>query len=752
MVPIRGNPVQLQLLATQEPVVVNDLQLEPELNVPELPLRSPARALLVVPLLSDGQIIGSISLRQTNAPRRWLQSEIDLAQAVAAQAAIAVQQSRLYQTTRQQAERLLELDRVKTEFFQNISHEFRTPLTLTIGPLEAAVEHNRDLPLDQAAIALRNCRRLLRLVNQLLDLQRLDAGRLQPTFRPCDLIAFVEQTVLAFRPYCEKKGITVTTHLNPCPPIYLDLEKFDKVLYNLLSNAMKFTFPGGSITISVTSAGDYCLLQVKDTGIGIRTDQIPHLFERFRQAEGSANRSYEGSGLGLALVKELVEMHRGQITLDSVYGEGSTFTVWLHTGNAHLPPDQIIEVPTSVLPSRAEVELADVEIEDYMDEEDLIPPQTGDNIISVAKDSSPQPQAATLQGVAPTILVVDDNADLRHYLWTILHSQGYRLILGRNGAQGFNQARHHKPDLIITDLMMPLVSGLEMIASIREDENLKGTPIILLTAKANEETRIEGTEKGADAYLAKPFNDRELLALVRNLLSLKATEKQVAQLNTYLTQSVLKRFLPPSMVQKAAAGELELDLQPEPRLITILFSDIVGFTPLANTLRSRRVAEVLNEYLAEMTTAVFDNGGVVDKFVGDAIIALFGAPEDCSPNEQVSRAVAAARQMLRRLEDLNIKWQEQGLPAVRFRCGIHQGTAVVGLFGGEERADYTAIGPSVNIAARLQESAEPGSILVSAAVADYLSDDEITKFGPLQLKGIDETVLAFFVTPEASGL
>lgn len=757
VVPIRGNPVLLQLLMSRKPVVVNDLEAKPELNVLDLPLRSPARALLVVPLQSDGQIIGSISLRTTAKPRQWSASDIDLAQAVAAQAAIAVQQSRLYQKTRQQAERLMELDRLKTEFFQNISHEFRTPLTLMIGPLESAVSERAALPYDQAEIALRNSRRLLRLVNQLLDLQRIDAGRMQPTFRPCDLVDFVNQTVDSFRPYCQKKGIQVYTQLSDCPSVYLDLEKFDKVLYNLLSNAMKFTPKGGSITVTLQRAGDHCLLQVKDTGVGIRADQIPHLFERFRQAEGSASRSHEGSGLGLALVKELVEIHGGQITVESVYRQGAAFTVWLPTGTAHLPPEQIIEVPTGVLPSRAAEELADVEVEQDSEELALLSEQfklLTQNSSSAAERSALKPKADTHE----TVLFVDDNRDLRTYVSGILKQKGYQVILARNGAEGFQMAQKNHPELIVTDLMMPLVSGLDMIRMIREDEGLKATPVVLLTAKANEETRQEGVEKGADAYLAKPFNDRELLATVRNLLALKAQERRVRELNTYLTESVLKRFLPPSMVRKAAVGELSLDLRPEPRLITILFSDIVGFTQLANTLRSRRVAELLNEYLAEMTLAVFDNGGTVDKFVGDAVMALFGAPEELTPNEQVRRAVAAAQQMQRSLAVLNQRWQEQGLvgsagvPPIQFRCGIHQGTAVVGMFGGEARADYTAIGPSVNIAARLQEAADPGSILVSAAVADYLDEEDITKFRPLKLKGIDETVLTFVLQPEAADL
>ncbi|HEY9907504.1 MAG TPA: GAF domain-containing protein, partial [Thermosynechococcaceae cyanobacterium] len=735
VVPIVGNPVLRQLLMTQQPVVLNDLKHYPEMSIPDQPFRAQARALLVVPLLSDGRIIGSISLRQNQQFRRWRITEVELAQSVAAQAAIAVQQSRLYQKTRQQAEQLLALDRQKTEFFQNISHEFRTPLTLTIGPLESAVAQNQGLSYEQAEIALRNSRRLLRLVNQLLDLQRLDAGRMQPSFRPCDLSEFVSQTVDSFRPYCDKKGINLVTHLAACAPVYLDLERFDKVLYNLLSNAMKFTPSGGSITVTLQPAGDHCLLKVIDTGIGIRPDQIPHLFDRFRQAEGSANRSYEGSGLGLALVKELVELHHGQVTVDSLYGSGTTFTVWLQSGSAHLPAQQVINVQTEGQPSRASVELSDVEMELEEEEEE-----------SVA--SSPDLNVLPINPAAARILIVDDNPDLRTYVSGILRAQGYQVWTARNGSEGFQAAQTHRPQLIITDLMMPLVSGLDLIRMIREQPDLKGTPIVLLTAKADEDTRIEGVEKGADGYLSKPFSDRELLAEVHNLLALKANEQRVAELNAYLTGSVLRRFLPPSLVERAAQGELVLDLSPEPRLVTVLFSDIVGFTQLSNTLRSRRVAELLNEYLTEMTRAVFENGGTVDKFMGDAILALFGAPEELSPGEQVHRAVAAARQMHRSLRQLNQRWQEQGTSPMQFRCGIHQGTAVVGMFGGANRADYTAIGPSVNIASRLQEAADPNSILVSAAVADYLKEDEITKFSLLKLRGVDETVLTFAMKPE----
>ena len=237
---------------------------------------------------------------------------------------------------------------------------------------------------------------------------------------------------------------------------------------------------------------------------------------------------------------------------------------------------------------------------------------------------------------------------------------------------------------------------------------------------------------------------------------LRESEQRVKQLNTYLTESVLKRFLPAAIVNKVAAGELVLDFTPEPRLVTLLFSDLVGFTPLANQLGASRVAQLLNEYLEAMTVAVFDHGGTVDKFIGDAVVALFGAPEELSAAEQVRRAIATARGMYRSLEQLNQHWRTQrilggnALPPVQFRCGIHQGSAVVGMFGGRQRSDYTAIGPAVNIAARLQKAAEPNNILVSASVAAHLEEEEIKNVKSLKLKGLEGEVLAFSVAFAAS--
>ena len=282
-------------------------------------------------------------------------------------------------------------------------------------------------------------------------------------------------------------------------------------------------------------------------------------------------------------------------------------------------------------------------------------------------------EAAAQHGDMPRILVVDDNSDLRAYISNVLQRQGYQVRTAHDGEAALTMLETFLPNLVLTDLMMPGMSGLELLQQIRQDNRFSSIPVVLLTAKVDDETRIEGVEQGADAYLGKPFNDRELLAEVRNLLALKANEQKVKELNQYLTESVLRRFLPASLVSKAAAGDLQLALQPEPRLITVLFSDIVSFTPLSDQLGPRRLAQVLNQYLNAMTEAIFASGGTVDKFMGDGVLALFGAPEDLPPDEQARRAIAAVHRMHDTLDGLNQEWQQQGIPEIRVRYGVHQG-------------------------------------------------------------------------------
>jgi len=320
-----------------------------------------------------------------------------------------------------------------------------------------------------------------------------------------------------------------------------------------------------------------------------------------------------------------------------------------------------------------------------------------------------------------------------------LKKKNYRVVTAPNGKRGVEIAREMKPNLIITDWMMPLMTGPDLIREIKEGGNdLSSIPIILLTAKSDEESKLIGTEIGADAFLGKPFNYQELGSMVRNILSLKTREKEVDDLNKMLTESVLKRYLPPDLVDQIVSGETSLEQTPKSMPVTILFSDLVDFTSLTNKLRAGRMARVLNQYLIRMTRIIYSHGGTIDKFIGDAIMVIFGAPIETTPALQTQQASECALAMHEALDELNKEWMEEGMKAIEMRIGLHHGPVVVGTFGGEERSDYTAIGTTVNVAARIQSACVPGDVFVSGEFYDYIHESLAEDAGTFDLKGLGE--------------
>jgi class 3 adenylate cyclase len=333
-------------------------------------------------------------------------------------------------------------------------------------------------------------------------------------------------------------------------------------------------------------------------------------------------------------------------------------------------------------------------------------------------------------------LVVDDLRDMRDLIAATLKAEGYRVVVAANGKSALEKVQTLRPDLVITDWMMPLVSGPDLIAQLKKNSAYSHIPVILLTAKSDDESKVIGTQIGADAFLGKPFNQVEILSVVRNLLSLKSREREVEALNHQLTENVLKRYLPPELVEDIIRGEFEFSVEPTERLVTILFSDLCGFTQLGEKLRTAHYAAQLNDYLTVMNEIIFEHSGTVDKFMGDAIMVLFGTPSEMSPREQAERASTCALAMQAELETLNAKWQTQGLPALKARIGLHQGKAVVGNFGSARRSDYTCIGRSVNLASRIEGVCTPGSVFVSEAIREQLPRDT-REVGSFELKGID---------------
>jgi signal transduction histidine kinase/ligand-binding sensor domain-containing protein/DNA-binding response OmpR family regulator len=392
---------------------------------------------------------------------------------------------------------LQSLDHAKSRFFANVSHEFRTPLTLTIGPLEdlrARLDRTLDEPPRELDMALRNARRLLRLVNQILDVAKLEAGQMKLRARRQDLVVFTRGVAAAFAEVANQKRIALSVTATPATvPMWFDTDALEKVLANLLSNAFKFTPDDGRIAVDIEARQAVVCVRVHDTGPGIAAEHVPHVFERFYQVDESVTRAQPGTGIGLALAKELVELHGGAIAVES--GQGATFTVTLPLGSAHLRDDQIVSVTEETAVPRERVAALE-----------LASPGDGPSAASERTDD------------VTTLLIVDDSADMRAYVRSHFESR-YRVVEAADGADGIEQAKAVLPDVVISDVVMPGLGGYALCRTLKSDPETDFIPVILLTARASTEDRVTGLMEGADDYLAKPFEVRELEARVENLIA-----------------------------------------------------------------------------------------------------------------------------------------------------------------------------------------------------------------------------------------
>ena len=441
---------------------------------------------------------------------------------VAGHVASAVANSRAYEAERRRAEALAEVDRAKTAFFSNVSHEFRTPLTLLLGPLEDALANRHGiLPMGAAAslaTAHRNALRLLKLVNTLLDFARIEAERAQASYQPVDLAAFTADLASNFRSLCEKAGLQLHVHCTPLPadePAYVDRDMWERIVLNLLSNAFKFTLKG-EIEVKLEAAGGNAVLTVRDTGVGIPAEELPHMFERFHRVAHSQGRTNEGTGIGLALVQELVRIHGGTVGVEGVAGDGSTFRVSIPLGAAHLDLDRAAQpraAPPGNLTSAAFIE----EARRWLPDDPI--PEVG----TPDRTSASEPPEGR-----PFVIWADDNADMRTYVSRLLGGRCHVEAVA-DGEAALEAARQRIPDLILADVMMPRMDGFELLREIRADARLRGIPLVLLSARAGEEARIEGLQAGADDYLIKPFSSRELLAVVESHLKLSQFRRETTE-------------------------------------------------------------------------------------------------------------------------------------------------------------------------------------------------------------------------------
>src|SRR5579872_760362 len=518
-----------QVVRTGEPTFVAALPQQLKFSVTQTYNILPHCA-LVLPMSRAGQSIPYGLLVAGISPLRDLDNDYrNFFGLVAGEIANSIAKVRTYQETKERAEALAELDRAKTTFFSNVSHEFRTPLTLLLGPVEDIL-NNSEHPLDsyqrkRLEIVRRNGLRLLKLVNTLLDFSRIEANRLQAIYEPTDLATFTADLASVFRSAVEQAGLKLVIDCPPlAEPVYIDRDMWEKIVLNLLSNAFKFTF-SGQIAVTLRAIDNAIELAVSDTGIGIPAEELPHLFKRFHQVKGTRTRTHEGSGIGLALVNELVHFHAGTVRVDSVVDEGTTFTVSIPLGLAHLPSERIRETPQS--DTTPVIQFASPYIEEAARwlPSDANAQDTGETGVT-GPETSPYSEIGKPAHTSNTrILLADDNADMRDYVKRLL-SKYWLVDAVADGNAALAAIQKQKPDLVLSDVMMPGLDGFQLLKALRTNPETSDIPIVLLSARAGEESAVEGLEAGADDYLIKPFSARELLARVDTHLRIAKMRQQ----------------------------------------------------------------------------------------------------------------------------------------------------------------------------------------------------------------------------------
>jgi PAS domain S-box-containing protein len=501
-------------------------------TVPPGPWSDPPQSAVVLPIGSTmahqpaGLLILGISSRL-----RFDDRYRDFCKLVASQVASAITNARAYEEEKERAEALAEIDRAKTAFFSNVSHEFRTPLTLMLGPVEDMLAHAGDSftgRREELELVHRNNQRLLKLVNALPDFSRIEAGRMEAVFEPTDLAVLTTELVSVFRSAVETSGLRLSAD---CPtlsgPVHVDRVMWEKIVLNLISNAFKFTFEG-EIAVSLLEVDQRVELIVSDTGIGIAESELPRIFDRFHRVQGARGRTFEGSGIGLALVQELAKLHGGSVRVESIEGRGSRFTVSIPLGQAHLADERVSRREQSVtVGAKAYMEGALQWLPNASGKTTELEEASRSSQLTVRSDA--RPVGNTSANSSARILFVDDNSEMREYVRRLL-ADSYEVQAVDDGEAALAAVHSSLPDLVLTDVMMPRLDGFGLLQALRADPRTQRIPVIVLSARAGEESRVEGIEAGADDYLIKPFSARELLARVSARL-------EVAKLN----QKALRR-------------------------------------------------------------------------------------------------------------------------------------------------------------------------------------------------------------------
>jgi PAS domain S-box-containing protein len=509
-----GSPWPLDAKLPPEGVVLEASKLSLDARLPGGRWPEPCTRIAVLPIAMPGQAPDGFLVAGLS-PRRVIDNAYrDFLRLVTAGLGGALSNARALEAERRRVDALADLDRAKTAFLSNVSHEFRTPLTLLLGPLrdELGAEAIPERSRERLEVAYRNGVRLLKLVNALLDFSRIEVGRMQARFEATDIGTFTRDLASSFESAFHEAGLKLNVRSHALDgTVFVDRDKWEKVVLNLLSNALKFTFEGG-VEVRVAQEGERAVLSVRDSGVGIDPAEMPRLFERFHRIEGARSRSHEGSGIGLAMVQELVKMHGGEIGVQSQPGQGSVFTVSIPLGRDHLPADQVV-AESSTPPAMRHADAFLHEVDSWLR-------------TSAASDPDVTPsEAATPR---ERVLVADDNADMREYVKGLL-AEHWDVVAVPDGEAAMGALFTARFDLIVADVMMPKMDGFALLKAVRSDPSLRDLPVLMLSARAGEEANIDGRAAGADDYLVKPFSARELIARVKAQLTSAASRRAVAR-------------------------------------------------------------------------------------------------------------------------------------------------------------------------------------------------------------------------------
>ncbi len=611
---------------------------------------------------------------------------------------------------------LSRLDKIKDEFLANTSHELRTPLNGIIGIAESMMDGaTGSLTPEQIynlSMIVFSGRRLTTLVNDTLDFSKLKHQELELNRKAVDINGITEVVLKLSKPLVGQRDIILVNELTPdLPAINADEGRLQQIMHNLIGNAIKFT-DAGRVTISAKVEGEMLAVTVADTGIGIPEHKLEKIFESFEQVETSDTRAYGGTGLGLSITKQLVELHGGTITVDSELGRGSRFTFTL--------PLHKWPVSASAV-NRAIDELSF----DFAGPE--IPTTTVQTGVEPLPDISSNELAENKNF---TIMIVDDELINVQVLLNYLSMQGYGVVQAFDGQEALEALEETNPDLILLDVMMPKLSGFEVCQKIREQRPAHELPVILLTAKNQSTDLLTGYEAGANDYLTKPFDKNELLARVK-------THLRLAKINIAYSRFVPYEFL--RFLDKESIEDVNLGDQVQ-REMTILFLDIRSFTTLSEGMSPQENFNFLNSYLKRVSPIIRKHNGFIDKYIGDAVMALFP--------DNVEDALQAAVDIQREVASYNEYRQTIGYQPIRVGIGLHTGTLMLGTIGEEKRMESTVISDAVNLASRLEGLTKLYGVSIVTSEYSLFSIENPTEYrfrflDRVQVKGKSEPISVF---------